>query len=68
MTSSGTIPGYAETRSRHEPLLEMMQIKGNSEVYRKFWAADEFADWRTPIRSRTRATARSSSRTSFATG
>ena len=68
MTSSGRIPGYAETRSRHEPLLEMMQIKGNSEVYGKFWPADEFADWRPPIRSRTTATARSSSRTSFATG
>ena len=34
---------YAETRSRFEPLIEMMQIKGNSEVHRWFWAADEFA-------------------------
>ena len=34
---------YAETRSRHEPLIEMMQIKGNSEVHRTFWANDEFA-------------------------
>jgi len=23
----------------------MMQIKGNSEVHRKFWPADEFADF-----------------------
>ena len=36
---------YAETRSRFEPLIEMMQIKGNSEVHRWFWAADEFADF-----------------------
>jgi hypothetical protein len=34
---------YAETRSRFEPLIEMMQIKGNSEVHRWFWASDEFA-------------------------
>ena len=34
---------YAEMRNRFEPLIEMMQIKGNSEVHRKFWAADEFA-------------------------
>jgi hypothetical protein len=36
---------YAEMRSRFEPLIEMMQIKGNSEVHRRFWAADEFADF-----------------------
>ena len=36
---------YAETRSRFEPLIEMMQIKGNSEVHRWFWAADEFANF-----------------------
>lgn len=36
---------YAKTRSHFEPLIEMMQIKGNSEVHRKFWAADEFADF-----------------------
>jgi len=36
---------YAEMRNRFEPLIEMMQIKGNSEVHRKFWAADEFADF-----------------------
>lgn len=35
--------GYAEMRNRFEPLIEMMQIKGNSEVHRKFWAADEFS-------------------------
>ena len=34
---------YAEMRSRFEPLIEMMQIKGNSEVHRWFWATDEFA-------------------------
>ena len=36
---------YAEKRQHFEPLIEMMQIKGNSEVHRKFWAADEFADF-----------------------
>jgi hypothetical protein len=36
---------YAETRSRFEPLIEMMQIKGNSEVHRWFWAADEFSNF-----------------------
>ena len=36
---------YAKTRARWEPLIEMMQIKGNSEVHRAFWAADEFADF-----------------------
>ncbi len=36
---------YARARSHFEPLIEMMQIKGNSEVHRKFWAADEFADF-----------------------
>jgi hypothetical protein len=35
--------GYAEMRNRFEPLIEMMQIKGNSEVHRWFWAGDEFA-------------------------
>ncbi|WP_165971771.1 DUF3604 domain-containing protein [Meridianimarinicoccus aquatilis] len=34
---------YARTRQHFEPLIEMMQVKGNSEVHRKFWAADEFA-------------------------
>jgi hypothetical protein len=36
---------YARRRSHFEPLIEMMQIKGNSEVHRKFWPADEFADF-----------------------
>ena len=36
---------YAQMRAHFEPLIEMMQIKGNSEVHRKFWAADEFADF-----------------------
>lgn len=36
---------YAQIRQHFEPLIEMMQIKGNSEVHRKFWAADEFADF-----------------------
>ncbi len=36
---------YAEMRNRYEPLIEMMQIKGNSEVHRSFWAADEFANF-----------------------
>ena len=36
---------YAQTRQHFEPLIEMLQIKGNSEVHRKFWAADEFADF-----------------------
>ena len=36
---------YAEMRSHFEPLIEMMQVKGNSEVHRSFWPADEFADF-----------------------
>lgn len=36
---------YSQRRQHFEPLIEMMQIKGNSEVHRKFWAADEFADF-----------------------
>jgi Protein of unknown function (DUF3604) len=36
---------YAETRSHFERLIEIMQIKGNSEVHRSFWAADEFANF-----------------------
>jgi hypothetical protein len=34
---------YARLRSHFERLIEMMQIKGNSEVHRSFWPADEFA-------------------------
>ncbi|MFT4097553.1 MAG: DUF3604 domain-containing protein [Rhodoblastus sp.] len=36
---------YARTRAHFEPLIEMMQIKGNSEVHRNFWGADEFANF-----------------------
>lgn len=36
---------YAKTRQEFEPLIEMMQIKGNSEVVPRFWANDEFADF-----------------------
>jgi hypothetical protein len=36
---------YAKKRAHFEPLIEMMQIKGNSEVHRKFWAADEFSNF-----------------------
>jgi len=36
---------YARERSRWEPLIEMMQVKGNSEVAASFWPADEFADF-----------------------
>jgi hypothetical protein len=36
---------YARTRAKWEPLIEMMQIKANSEVNRKLWPADEFADF-----------------------
>ncbi len=36
---------YAQKRQHFEPLIEIMQIKGNSEVNAQFWAADEFADF-----------------------
>jgi hypothetical protein len=36
---------YAALRARYERAIEMMQIKGNSEVTRQFWAADEFSDF-----------------------
>ena len=36
---------YAETRAKWEPLIEMMQIKGNSEVISSLWPSDEFADF-----------------------
>lgn len=36
---------YAERRSQFERLVEVMQAKGNSEVHRTFWPADEFADF-----------------------
>ena len=36
---------YAERRNHFERLVELMQIKGNSEVNRMFWPTDEFADF-----------------------
>jgi len=36
---------YAETRQKMEPLIEIMQIKGNSEVHSNFWKNDEFANF-----------------------
>jgi hypothetical protein len=36
---------YAENRAKWEPLIEMMQIKGNSEVVASLWPNDEFADF-----------------------
>lgn len=36
---------YATLRASMEPLLEMMQVKGNSEVVPQFWLTDEFADF-----------------------
>jgi hypothetical protein len=36
---------YVTLRNKYERAIEMMQIKGNSEVHRSFWAADEFANF-----------------------
>jgi hypothetical protein len=36
---------YARTRSQWEPLIEMMQVKANSEVVASLWTADEFANF-----------------------
>ncbi len=36
---------YAELRGHFERAIEVMQVKGNSEVTRQFWAADEFSDF-----------------------
>ncbi len=36
---------YAQTREHFERAIEIMQIKGDSEVHRNFWAADEFANF-----------------------
>lgn len=36
---------YAKTRASMEPLVEMMQVKGNSEVVPNFWPNDEFSDF-----------------------
>ncbi|TDQ15073.1 uncharacterized protein DUF3604 [Algoriphagus boseongensis] len=40
---------YVETRAAMEPLVEMMQIKGNSEVVPDFWPNDEFADFENAV-------------------
>jgi hypothetical protein len=40
---------YAETRAKWEPLIEMMQIKGNSEVVSSLWPSDEFADFENAV-------------------
>jgi hypothetical protein len=36
---------YAALRQKFEPLVEVHQNKGNSEVYADFWKNDEFADF-----------------------
>ena len=36
---------YAQLRSHFERAIEMMQVKGNSEVTRQFWEEDEFSDF-----------------------
>lgn len=36
---------YAAQRQKMEPVIEMMQIKGNSEAHPQFWPNDEFADF-----------------------
>ena len=36
---------YAEARQKWERTIEIMQIKGASEVYPSFWKSDEFADF-----------------------
>ncbi len=45
--NSGKLLGtaYAQRRQSMEPLIEMMQIKGNSEVTQQFWPNDEFANF-----------------------
>jgi Protein of unknown function (DUF3604) len=36
---------YADLRGHFERAIEVMQVKGNSEVTRQFWAADEFSNF-----------------------
>ena len=36
---------YASLRAEFERAIEIMQVKGNSEVHAKFWTADEFSDF-----------------------
>ena len=36
---------YAQARAHFERAIEIMQVKGNSEVHPDFWAADEFANF-----------------------
>jgi hypothetical protein len=36
---------YARTRQNMEPVVEIMQIKGNSEVHPNFWTNDEYANF-----------------------
>lgn len=36
---------YVEMRNANEPLVEIHQAKGNSEVFAQFWENDEFADF-----------------------
>ena len=38
---------YAKARQKYERTIEIMQIKGASEVYPEFWPNDEFADFET---------------------
>ena len=40
---------YAQTRASMEPLIEMMQVKGNSEAVPNFWPNDEFADFENAV-------------------
>ncbi len=46
---------YAARRSYFEPLIEMMQIKGNSEVHPAFWPNDEFAGFENADSAQTRS-------------